>query len=354
MTRPAAGLRLSLDLELSRVAKGALENARGSIVLLDARTGGVLAAVSDAVTREGGGTPAFEDRREPASISKIVTAAAALRAGIDPDGFLRGLECRGAERFGRGTVWCSCPGGRLAGLDHALATSCNIAFARLGLGVGRAALLDELSRWGFDRDFAPWAPGGRILQATGDPRQLADLAIGLEATDITPLHGALLATVIAEGGRMPQPVLLDGESGPLSLVPLSYPRPPAREVMDAAATRVLARAMVAVAVQGTAAGVAPGGFPIAMKTGTGAEWHRGYHANYVGVAPWPDPVVAFSVRATYEPTSSRVNRTARLVLGRLLEGLRHSLCAPDAPPAGLAGTWRWKPEGPANRPSICS
>jgi cell division protein FtsI/penicillin-binding protein 2 len=117
--------------------------------------------------------------------------------------------------------------------------------------------------------------------------------------------------------------------------------------------KVLARAMVAVAVQGTAAGVAPADFPIAMKTGTGAEWHRGYHANYVGVAPWPNPVVAFSVRVTHEPTSSRVNRTARVVLGRLLEGLQKSLCAPEAPPP-TGGVWRWKPAALRGRPSVCS
>ena len=280
---PAPGLRATLDLDLSRIARGALENVRGSVVLLDPRTGSVLAAVSDPVTLRAGGTPAFEDRREPASISKVVTAAAALRKGLDPDAFLQRLECRGAERIGRGTVWCSSPAGPLAGLDHALAISCNMAFARLGLEVGRDALLDELTRWGFGRDFTPWAPGGRILQAAGDPRQLADLAIGLEATDLTPLHGALLAAVIADEGRMPEPRLVEGESGPLSLVAPVATATPARDVIDGAAVKVLARAMVAVAVQGTAAGIAPRGFPVAMKTGTGAEWHRGYHANYVGV-----------------------------------------------------------------------
>ena len=153
---------------------------------------------------------------------------------------------------------------------------------------------------------------------------------------------------------MPEPVLVEGDSGPLSLVWRPPPRAPGRDVIDGAAVKVLARAMVAVAVWGTAAGVAPRGFPVAMKTGTGAEWHRGYHANYVGVAPWPAPVVAFSVRVTHEPTSARVNRTARAVLGRLLEGLRRSLCTPDAPPLDLAGTWRWKPEGQGTRPLVCS
>ena len=323
-------------------------------MLLDPRTGGVLAAVSDAVTRARGGTPAFEDRREPASISKVITAAAGLRAGLDPTTSSAHLDCRGAERFGNGIVWCSYPAGPLQGLDQAMALSCNMAFAHVGPAVGRAALLDELRRWGFDRDFA-LAPGG----ADGPgrraiSRQLADLSIGLEATTSRPLHGALLATVLANDGRMPEPMLLEATEGRWAWSHGSRERR-RREVVDAAETvPVLARAMQAVAVYGTAAGVAPPGFPIAMKTGTGAEWRRGYHANYVGVAPWPNPVVAFSACAS--PTSrrrARVNRTAREVLGRLLEGLQRSLCAPEAPPPA-GGAWRWKPAALRGRPSVCS
>jgi peptidoglycan glycosyltransferase len=318
------GLRLSLDLDLSRLAQGSLGFARGSVVLLDPHTGGVLAAVSDAVTDAQGGTPAFEDRREPASISKVITAAAGLRAGLDVDDAIRHLDCRGSERFGHGIVWCSYPAGPLQGLDQAMAVSCNMAFAHVGARVGRAALLAELRHWGFDRDFAI-APAGRVVRPEGDLRQLADLSIGLEATDITPLHGALLATVLANEGRMPEPTLLVATEGPMGLEPSSLERPAARDVVTPEAVPVLARAMQAVAVYGTAAGVAPPGFPIAMKTGTGAEWRLGYHANYVGVAPWPNPVVAFCVRITHEPTSSRVNRTAREVLSALLEGLRRRL-----------------------------
>jgi hypothetical protein len=318
----APGLRLSLDLALSRLALEALGQARGSVVLLDPRTGGVLAAVSDALTlARTGGTPAFEERREPASVAKVITTAAALRAGIDPDAFIRRLDCRGPERFGKGILWCSYPAGPLLGLDQAMAVSCNMAFAHLGVAAGRAALVDEFHRWGFDHDFTA-APAGRVVQPAGDERQLADLAIGLEATDITPLHGALLGAVLADGGRMPEPVVLEAEEGPMGLEPRPMPRPPARDVLDPSMIPVLARAMLAVATRGTAAGTTSLDFPVAMKTGTGAERRHGYHANYVGVAPWPDPVVAFSVRITYEPTSSRVNQTARVVLIHLLDGLR--------------------------------
>ncbi len=318
---PSPGLRLSLDLDLAHLAQSALLGRRGSVVVLDPRTGAVLAAVSDPRTAAAGGTPAFEERREPASISKLITTAAALRAGLDPDAAIAQMTCTGSQRYQGGTLWCSHPAGRLEGLDEALAMSCNVAFANLGVLVGRKRLLDELRRWGFDGGELGLGPAGRILTAAGSERQLADLSIGLEATDLTPLHGALLAAVIGNQGRMPEPFLLEAAQGPLGLEPRPFDQPPARDVIDPAWLGVLSRAMQAVSAYGTAAGLAPEGFPVAMKTGTGATWHLGYHANHIGVGPWPDPRVAFCVRVTYEPSSGRVTRAARQVVGALLQGL---------------------------------
>lgn len=317
---PAPGLRLSLDLDLARLAQSALLGRRGSVVLLDPQTGAVLAAVSDPRSATAGGTPAFEERREPASISKLITTAAALRAGLDPDAAIARMTCTGSHRYEGGTLWCSHRAGRLQGLDQALAMSCNIAFANLGLLVGRERLLEELRLWGFDGGTLGLGPAGRILAPAGSERQLADLSIGLEATDLTPLHAALLAAVIGNQGRMPQPFLLEAAQGPLGLEPRPFDRPPPREVIDPAWLGVLSRAMQAVVAYGTAAGLAPESFPVAMKTGTGATWHLGYHANHIGLGPWPDPRVAFCVRVTHEPSSGRVTRAARQVVGALLEG----------------------------------
>ena len=58
-----------------------------------------------------------------------------------------------------------------------------------------------------------------------------------------------------------------------------------------------------------------------MKTGTAAEWGRGYHVNYIGMGPLPDPAVAFCVRVTHERTSPAVTRAAREVTRRLLAAL---------------------------------
>ena len=119
------------------------------------------------------------------------------------------MTCTGVERYGGQPLWCPWPAGPLAGLDHALAVSCNVAFANLAMRVGRERLVEEYRRWGFDA--APEAllgAAGRIETQPELPRQLADLAIGLELSDITPLHAAVLAAIVANGGRLAEPRLV--------------------------------------------------------------------------------------------------------------------------------------------------
>ncbi|HEX9641937.1 MAG TPA: penicillin-binding transpeptidase domain-containing protein, partial [Candidatus Krumholzibacteria bacterium] len=214
-----ATLRLSTDLLLSRIARGALGHYRGTIVLVDITSGDVLVAVSDDATLRRIGTPAIEQFREPASIAKLITTTAALRHGIDPDSAIRAMDCRGALRYSSGTLWCPSSRGDMRGLDHALAISCNTTFARLGELIGRERLLAEFRRFGFDRGSLDLPGSGHILHPDGDSRQLADLSIGLEATDISPLHATLLAAVFGNGGAMPQPRFVTAYDGRLGLSP---------------------------------------------------------------------------------------------------------------------------------------
>ena len=317
---PAA--RLAVDLELSRAALWALGDSRGSIVLVDARTGAVRAAVSDALTLAREGAAAFTQRREPASIAKVLTAAAAYRAGVDPDAAIARMTCTGVERYGGLPLWCATPGGPLAGLDDALAQSCNVAFANVGTRLGASLVRDEYRLWGFDAEpGALLGSAGRVHTEPRTPRQLADLSVGLELVDVTPLHAALLAAVVANDGRLAQPRLVTGPCGPLGLTGAPDEPAASREVLDPIVARRLRRAMEAVARSGTGAYLAPPGFAVAMKTGTAAERGQGYHVNYIGMGPLPAARLAFCVRVTHERTSPVVTRAARDVTRRLLRAL---------------------------------
>lgn len=342
--RPA-GLRTTLDLRLCRLARAALGASRASIVLLDPHTGALLAAVADDVTLQREPDAPFVERREPASTAKLITTTAALRAGLDPDAEIARMACLGSQSYAGGTLWCPHVLGPLGGLTHALAASCNVAFANLAQLVGRPALLDEYRRYGFDvaPSNEPWAtsdepfepapealawdeaeldvrPRGRVLVSDGHARQLADLAIGLQDVDVTPVFSARLAATFASG-RMPGLWLVAAEDGALGRSPRPLTPPSARAVFDPAWLPRLWPAMEAVAQFGTAAGVAPAGWRLAMKTGTASQYRVGYHCIHMGVGPLPHPALAFAVRATHHHRSPHASQAAREITTRLLAAL---------------------------------
>lgn len=328
--RPAGSLRLTLDLELSEAAFKAFGRYRGSIVIVDSHTGEILVAVSDRRTWRQGGTPAFEQLREPASIAKLITTTAAMRAGYEPDTEMSRMRCRGHELYAGEYLYCPAIVGPLRSLDRALAVSCNVAFANLGVRVGRQALLEEFRRYGFDSSRGRTAPetngwnfpSGRIVQAHGDDRQLADLSIGLEASLITPLHAALLAAVMANDGVMPEPTLLAAEDGRLGLHPRPLPERRGRRVIERRWVPEMVAAMETVVRRGTAQRVwPPSSFPVAMKTGTASDPRYGFHVNYIGIGPMPDARLAFCVRITDRPTSVKVRYAAQQVTHQLLRNL---------------------------------
>lgn len=314
-------LRLSLDLELSAAARDAFGPLdRGSIVLLEPQSGEILAAVSDAETLREGGTPAFEQLREPASIAKLITTVATLRAGLDPDAEIARMTCRGHESYDGVRLYCPTISGPLRSLDRALAVSCNVAFANLGMMVGRSRLVEELRRFGFDRNNGAFR-GGRILSPQGNARQLADLAIGLDDLELTPLHAAQLAAAMVNGGRLPTPTLVSATDGRLGFHPQSLPHTPGTLVLEKRWLPILLSAMEAVVTEGTARRVAPRNFPVAMKTGTASLPEHGFHVNYIGVGPLPEPRLAFCVRITHQRTSRRVRAAGLRVTRDLLENL---------------------------------
>jgi len=316
------GIRVSLDLDLTRIAYEALEGYRGSIVFLDPDSGEVLAAVSDERTLRTTGVPAFVQLREPASISKLITTTAAMRAGYDPDTEIAEMTCEGAKEYRGGILYCAYRAGPLQSLDRAMAVSCNIAFANLGVRIGEEALVNELRRYGFDRSSESGFRFGSILRRTRNDRDIADLSIGIEMSEMTPLHGALIAAIFATGGKQPEPFFLHAIDGFTGLSPIKIKQGPGKTVITPEMARVGKQSMLAVTgFGGTGYNLAPDGLSYAMKTGTASDGRTGYHTNYIGFFPASEPRVAFCVRVTHQRTSSRVRRATIDVMRKLLAGV---------------------------------
>jgi hypothetical protein len=319
-----AASRLSIDIDLSKRALAALGEESGSIVLLDIATSDLIAAVSDEDTRIRGGdgySPVFQQRVEPASIAKLLTTVAAYRNGLDPDQRIKGINSVSAKRFDGGILYNPSALGILRGLSQAMAGSCNVAFATVGVELGWQAMVEEFQRFGFGAD-SSWLGG--VLRADGNDRQLADFSIGLEHTTITPLHAVLLAAAFGNGGYRIEPRFVAANDSFAGVSPRQTPPVTKEKIIEDEWLIPIHAAMQAVTNRGgTAAFVDTPDFAVAMKTGTGGNRRDGFHINYIGFAPVENPRIAFAVRVTGYHRSRDVRKAGYEVTKRLIRELRN-------------------------------
>lgn len=328
-------LRTTLVLQLQQAAVAALGRNRGAIVLLDPRTGEVLALAStptfDAsdVTNPATATRTFngllnDDRLPllpratgarfvPGSVFKIVTSVAALGSGaITPattyadqpaaeedgwriDGF------RVTDGHHRAT------GSKALDYAEAIEVSCNIYFAETSVRTGGDALTEWAGRLGFGARLPfdlPTEPsqvtsgGGSAGGGFTDRVELANAGYGQGEILVTPLQMALVASTIANDGELMRPHLVleaTGKSGTTTIGPQTMTR-----VVSADIAQVIGAAM-RLAVSGElgrvyTAGASVRGLAVAGKSGT-AELDGGKspHSWFIGFAPYEDPRVAIAV-----------------------------------------------------------
>ncbi|MFQ5719200.1 MAG: penicillin-binding transpeptidase domain-containing protein [Acidobacteriota bacterium] len=296
---------LTLDLAYERAAHAALGGYAGAFVAIDPETGGILALV-DHPSPGATGSPAVRREYEPGSIVKMLTLAAALDTQLDMDSLFP-LNCTGNMTLDHKVFYDWTVHGMVAGIDAATAQSCNLAFAAIGLELGQARLDDTLHRFGFDAT----PPGtdldvvlGRTTEIdAGRPRLgLASRSVGLGTLTMTPLHVALVAAGLANGGVLMQPHLvasrtsLGGDAAYATTEPVSW-----QTGTSPGSARRIGEAMLHVVTDplGTGRRAAIDGLDFVMKTGTAGERRAGLNTVVLGWAPATDPVVAFGFVAEH-------------------------------------------------------
>ncbi|MHB1398166.1 MAG: penicillin-binding transpeptidase domain-containing protein [Trichloromonadaceae bacterium] len=181
------------------------------ITVIDPGSGKVLALAGYDRT-DPDGNPCLDSQFPAASIFKIVTAAAAVEQ--------LGYTENSPMSFGGGkyTLYKQQLTGKSQRTDttlplsEAFADSINPVFGKLGsLRLGKTRLEQAAATFGFNRpiDFElPLAPSH--FQISDEPYNWAEIASGFNRqTTLSPLHGALLAAAIINGGQMPTPSIIE-------------------------------------------------------------------------------------------------------------------------------------------------
>lgn len=323
---------LTLRPDVQDAAIAALGERRGAVVALEPATGAVLALVSSPTydpnlltvhdrtqliayweaTEVDPAKPRLNrvtrERYPPGSTFKVVTAAAALGAGLvtpgtefdDAQVFDVPQTTADIRNFGGGL----CNGGRPLTLRRAMAVSCNTTFAQLGVQVGSAALIEQAQRFGFNVDWRthlPLVPSE--LPAELDVPATAQSAIGQRDVRATPLQMAVAAAAIGNNGQLMTPRLVQRvEDFAGRLVrefppePLRLPAAPTGQAVSPATAAALRDLMVAVVAEGSGQRAAIPGIQVAGKTGT-AQVGEGRPPTvwFIGFAPAEQPRVAVAV-----------------------------------------------------------
>ncbi|MBD5606864.1 MAG: penicillin-binding protein 2 [Candidatus Eremiobacteraeota bacterium] len=221
----------------------------------------------------------------PGSTFKIVTASAALEAGV----VTPASRFEDSGTLPVGTFVVHDDEGEATGnqdLTGAFAKSSNVDFAQIALRLGADRWVDQVARWdiGGALGFTLPASADRVpARADLSPGVLAQLGFGQANLLVTPLRMALVAATVASGGSEPRPTLVRAAPAPLA-TPIS---------VETAGT--LSDMMVAVVRRGTGFEAALDGATVAGKTGTATVAAGTSHAWFVAFAPAGAPRVAVAI-----------------------------------------------------------
>lgn len=354
-------VQLSLREDAQRGAKFFLGDREGSVTIMDPSTGAIIAMYSNptydpntfvgvpfeeaqrAITdlQNADGNPllanAYQERYMPGSTFKVITTGIGLEAGVlsretsfpnerqwvppqtnDPIQNYNGSECGGA-------------------MADVFRRSCNIPFAKTAIELGTARFVSGTEAWGIGEQVPidlPRAATSTIGNTEDLDQRLPLLGIrgfGQSEVQMVPLHMAMVASAVANGGRMMAPYVVEATFDKAGRE-LTRANPEVWKTPISPETAALeTEFMIGVVESGTASCCVDldGDIQAAMKTGTAelgvASNPDLSHAWIIGFAPAENPQYAISVVLTNVQSTQDVSATGGRLAGPIAEGLLNYL-----------------------------
>ena len=289
-TPRGATVETTLNAKAQRAAWDGLNGRKGAVVAIDTKTGAVRALVTSpsydpnrlATHDLKASRTAWEElqadkarpmanraTREiypPGSTFKLITAAAAVEAGMSPKTEIDASEYKlpGSTVVIKGNC-----GGKEITLTDALEVSCNPGFARLGVELGADALREQAEKFGFGDTFLPEIGSvASKFPEEPDDAQTGMSAIGAFEVAAPPLQMALVAAAVANGGVVMEPYLVESVvTHDLRVISQTQPRQHGT-ALSASAADALHDMMVSVVQNGTGRRAQIPGLTVGGKTGT--------------------------------------------------------------------------------------
>jgi penicillin-binding protein 2 len=362
---PGKDLKLTIDIDLQRIAELALGDANGAVVAMDPRNGQILALVSHPnydpnafsvrIGREewkqlvnDPGHPmmnkAIQDQLAPGSTFKIIMSAAGLQEGVAQD---MHVNCAGGGTFYGRFFKCDQHHGTLS-ISQAISLSCDTFFYALaqklgidtiakyatafGLGSktgidlpGEMAGIMPSTQWEMKNFHQKWYAGSTI-----------SVGIGQGEVTVTPLQMARALGGIASNGHFVRPHVIFQDQLPAMFhhaILDTFPGSGEKEFpLNPDTWTIITDGMAAATTTGTAAAAHLDGIDFAGKTGTaqvvgGGDTHvkggaRTPNSWFVGMAPRRNPEIVVAVLQEHGDWGSNSARIAAQVINTYVEKKR--------------------------------
>lgn len=281
----------TIDINLQKAAHQAMKGYEGTMVLMDPKTGDLLAAYGTE------GQHPFRAGFEPGSVIKVLTYGIFLEEDGDVSGYAP-KDYPGFEKIGGKLFYDWTTQGRLDTVDEGMAVSCNLMFAQMGIDLGWPKLSN-----GFRNIFGAQvhpdgflgeAGYGRIVRDPENAYELGRIAIGLDLLETTSLGLVLIPGATANQGKLPLPRLIQHFA---NLEGNAYKTVPAKsggKLFSPETADALTQSMIESLrnERGTARRAEVDFLNSAMKTGTAGE--RPFDSIMIGLFPIENPKVAFA------------------------------------------------------------
>lgn len=324
---PGGHVQTTLNPAAQRAAYDGLGDRKGAVAAIEPSTGRILALVSTpsydpavlsgndrAVSRSWArlnGDPdrpmlnrAIRQTYPPGSTFKVVTAAAALDAGVVTD-LDEPTDSPAPYRLPGTTTSLTNESDGCADLSlrEAFKWSCNTVFAKLGVDVGAAGMAASAEAFGFNDTAAriPFRVARSTFDTTVDRAQLALSSIGQYNTRATPLQMAMVAGAVANGGQVREPYLVERTTRAGGATVGTAGSRPVRQAMHPSTAVRLKELMEQVVTEGTGGNAAIPGATVGGKTGTAQHGVLNAGTPYAWFVSWAqgdtdiEPKVAVAV-----------------------------------------------------------
>uniref|UniRef100_B0T3K6 Penicillin-binding protein 2 n=1 Tax=Caulobacter sp. (strain K31) TaxID=366602 RepID=B0T3K6_CAUSK len=390
--KPGAEIRLTLDADIQNRALEVMGEESGAIVVMDCRTGDLLAMVS---------APSFDANRfvkglsgpeyralaeyerkplldkvmtgtyPPGSTFKPTVAMAALTAGVDPS---ERVLCTGGWAFG-GRVWhCHKKGGHgVQDMHAAIKNSCDVYFYQMALRVGPDPIAAAAKAFGYGGTFDIGVPGQKKglvgsrewkkkafkRDPVWHPGDSVPYGIGQGYINVNALQLAVMCARLANGKKALNPRLVKSVGGVEQPHGDAVPDLP----FSQAHLEIVRAGMAAVANDPTGGAfkqsqLGLGDVKMAGKTGTaqvrqyaagasrsnqGVAWKLKDHNLFIAFAPYDNPRYALSViiehggqfgSSAAAPRAREVMRVALLKDPEIRARIERPMPLPEAPDEG--------------------